>query len=80
MFKSVAPLILLSLFISGCKKNTENLMWERSFGTGTAFFTKVTADSGIISCGETGGKPYFILLDKNKSKIAEFKSSHSGTL
>jgi hypothetical protein len=78
MHKLTAPLILLSLFISGCKKNSDHPIWERSFGTGTAFFTKVTADSGIISCGETGGRPFFIRLDKNKNKVAEFKSSIPG--
>jgi hypothetical protein len=71
--------LIMVLFLSpGCSKITNNPVWERSFGTGTAMFIRATADSGIISCGELGGKPYLIKLDRNKNKVSEYKYSDAG--
>ena len=71
-------LILVLILLSGCKKITNNPVWERSFGTGTAMFVRATADSGIISCGELGGKPYLIKLDRNKNRVSEYKYNDEG--
>ncbi|MBA4322248.1 MAG: hypothetical protein C0408_05460 [Odoribacter sp.] len=72
--------VLLTIFFlsAGCKKATNDPVWERSFGTGKAVFMKATADSGLISCGELGGKPYLVKLDRNKTKTSEFKSDKEG--
>ena len=43
-------------------------------------FIESTADSGIVSCGEAGGKQYFLYLDKNKKKVMEYKSADGGSL
>jgi hypothetical protein len=73
-------LFFFLLVFSSCKKSTDNIIWERSYGPGTAMFIRSTPDSGIISCGETGGKQYFLYLDKNKRKITEYKSADRGSL
>jgi hypothetical protein len=78
MNRLTVALILILILLSGCKKNTNDPVWERSFGTGTALFIKATSDSGLISCGETEGKPYLIKLDRNKNKISEYKFSDDG--
>jgi hypothetical protein len=41
-------------------------------------FIKTTADSGLIGCGELGGKPYLIKLDRNKNKISDYKYDAPG--
>jgi hypothetical protein len=71
-------LILILLLIQGCKKSTNNVVWQKSYGTGNAMFVKATADSGLLSCGELGGKPYLIKLDRNKNKISEYKYDDIG--
>ena len=73
----VVPILVLIL-LSGCRKTTNNLAWERTFGTGTAMFIRTTADSGIISCGNLGGKPYLIKLDRNRNKVSEYKYNDAG--
>ncbi len=47
-------------------------------GTGNALFVKETSDSGLISCGELGGKPYLIKLDRNKAKSLEYAYGDKG--
>jgi hypothetical protein len=73
-------LLILLLVLASCKKSSENITWEKSFGPGIAMFIKSTEDSGIVSCGESGGKQYFLYLDKNKKKITEYKSTDDGLL
>jgi hypothetical protein len=73
--------VLLFLFLilsSGCRKSANNPAWERSFGRGKAMFIKATADSGLIACGELGGKPYIIKLDRNKNKVSDYTYDNSG--
>jgi hypothetical protein len=79
MKKLIFPIFVLLVF-SSCKKSGDNIIWEKSFGTGTAMFIKATADSGMLSCGEAGGKQYLIYLDKNRSKVTEYISSDNGLL
>jgi hypothetical protein len=78
MKKLVAVLILGLILGNGCKKSTNDPVWERSYGTGTAYFIRATADSGLISCGELAGKPYLIKLDKNKNTVSDYTSSVNG--
>ena len=78
MNRLIVALILVLNLLPGCKKSTNDPIWERSFGVGNAFFIRATADSGLISCGELGGKPYVLKLDRNKSIISEYKSSDDG--
>lgn len=79
MNRIILPIFLL-LIISSCRKISDNIIWEKSFGPGTAMFIKSTADSGIISCGEKGGKQYFLYLDKNRNKVTEYISADEGSL
>jgi len=72
-------LILVLILSPGCKKSANNPVWEKSYGIGNAMFVKATADSGLISCGEIGGKPYLVKLDRNKNKISEYKSAEEGS-
>jgi hypothetical protein len=71
-------LFLVLALASGCRKSSENIVWEKTLGTGNALFVKATADSGIISCGELDGKPYMIKLDRNKKIISEYKYGNNG--
>jgi hypothetical protein len=73
------PVLILILFLSpGCRKSSEQIVWEKNYGTGNAISIKATADSGIISCGESGGKPYLIKLDKNKEKLSDYLVGDDG--
>jgi hypothetical protein len=72
-------LLIMILFLSqGCKKSSNDLIWERSYGTGNALFVTATADSGILSCGELGGKPYLLKLNRNRSKISDYEYPGKG--
>jgi hypothetical protein len=77
MHKLSALLILLLIF-SSCKKESSNLIWERSFGTGNAFFIGSDADSGIVSCGESEGKPYLVKLSRDHSQIFDYSYGSAG--
>jgi hypothetical protein len=79
MNRLTALLITITIFLAGCKKSTNDPAWEKSFGSGTAMFIKATADSGLISCGALGGKPYLIKLDKNKNRVSEYKFDADGS-
>jgi len=77
--RSLPVVLILALFLSsGCRKNSENIVWEKNYGSGKALFIKATADSGLISCGELGGKPYLIKLDRNKNKLLEYTYADNG--
>jgi len=78
MNKLTAVLILLIFLSPGCKKSTNDPLWEKSYGSGKAMFIKAASDSGMVSCGQSGGKPYLIKLDRKKNKIIEYKSDNEG--
>jgi hypothetical protein len=71
-------LILALIFLSGCRKSSNNLIWEKSLGKGRALFIQATSDSGLISCGQLEGKPYMLKLDKNKKSESDFKYGQNG--
>lgn len=73
-------LLILAALLSGCKKNAENIVWERSYGTGKAVFVRSAGDTGYVSCGEAGGKPYLLFIDKNSNKILDYKSESQGIM
>lgn len=79
MKRLLFPICVLLVF-SSCKKSGDNIIWEKSFATGSALFIKAMADSGILSCGEAEGKQYLLRLDKNRNKVTEYKSSDPGLL
>jgi hypothetical protein len=74
----LVPLFLLAIILGSCKKEDNNIIWERSFGQGNAFFVGSTLDSGIVSCGTTSGKPYLVKFTKAKSIEAEYSSGREG--
>jgi hypothetical protein len=78
MNRLLAFLTLILILLSGCRKSTNNSLWESSYGSGTAMFLKAAADSGLLSCGELGRKPYIIKLDKNKKKTSDYKYNANG--
>jgi hypothetical protein len=71
-------LILVLMLLPGCRKSSNNLIWEKSFGKGRALFIKATSDSGLISCGQLEGKPYMLKLDKDKKSESDFKYAGNG--
>lgn len=78
--KKISFMILISLIMAlyGCKKEDDNIIWEKSFVPGTALFLKSTPDSGIISCGRSDGSPYLILIDENKKTVFDYKADFGG--
>ena len=73
----IAFLLLIPLIVS-CKKETENIIWQRSFGSGNALFIKATSDSGFVGCGELNSKPYLVKLSREKSTLFDFTSERDG--
>jgi hypothetical protein len=78
MIRLILVLILFSLLTFSCRKSNNEFIWERSYGTGVALFTKATLDSGVVACGELEGRKYLVRLDKKRNKVAEYKSSSQG--
>ena len=72
--KRLIPVFILVILFSSCRKNESDFIWEKSYGKGEAYFIKAASDSGFFACGETGGNPYFIRLNKRRSLILDFKS------
>ena len=71
-------LLVLSLIIVSCNKETDDLIWEKSFGPGNAFFVRSASDSGIVSCGTLNGSPYLIRLTRDRKTILEYTSEKEG--
>jgi hypothetical protein len=78
MYRIFTLLLLTAFLLSGCKKSSSNLKWERTYGKGKAMFLAATPDSGIVACGEIENYPYFIKLNKDKEKIADYKYPKTG--
>jgi len=76
--KRLVPGLILIVLVSSCQKSISDFIWERSYGTGEAFFIRTAPDSGFIACGTVEGKPYFIRLKRNRSLNIDFKSDNPG--
>jgi hypothetical protein len=69
--------ILLLLFFS-CKKESDNIIWQRSIGSGNAMCVLSAPDSGIIACGEISDHPFLLKLSRNKNTEISFTSTKDG--
>ena len=78
LMKRISGIIILLLTLVSCKKETADLIWERSFGKGTAYCASPSADSGIVSGGTLDGKPYLLKLSEDKEVVVEYTSGYSG--
>lgn len=77
--KKVFTVFIILSFLLSCKKTEKSdLIWEKTFGNGEAYFIKTSADSGITACGQTDGKPYFLRLDKDKKAVIDFTYGSKG--
>lgn len=72
------PVFILIILLSSCRKSESDFLWEKSYGKGKALFVKTSPDSGFAACGEVGGKPYFMRLDKKKNLIIDFTAETPG--
>ena len=72
------PVFLIILVLSGCKKSESFLAWEKTYGAGEARFVSLTADSGIIACGNSENHPYLVQLDENKMVVLDFSADLPG--
>jgi hypothetical protein len=77
MSRLMPVILLISLFLS-CRKSESDFIWESSYGKGEAWFIKTSADSGFVACGESGGNPFFIRLNKTRNLVLDFKSENPG--
>lgn len=64
--------------IASCKKEKDQILWNRSYGPGIAYFIGATADSGILAAGSAANKPYLVKLATNKSVLADYTSGLNG--
>jgi hypothetical protein len=76
--RKLIPLLLVVIFLFSCKKENENIIWEKTLGTGNAYFIESTQDSGFISCGIVSGSPYLVKFSSNKSIETSFTSERNG--
>ncbi|MCX6332764.1 MAG: hypothetical protein NT092_00485 [Bacteroidia bacterium] len=76
--KKLIPFFLLVILFYSCKKENDNIIWERSLGQGNAFFIEATQDSGMLSCGTLAGKPYLVKFNMAKSIETDFTSDREG--
>lgn len=76
--KRFIPALFLIILLSSCKKSESDFIWEKSYGKGEAFFIKTSSDSGFTACGQIGGNPYFIRLNKTRKLILDFRSGNPG--
>jgi hypothetical protein len=72
------PVLVVTILLSSCRKSESDFIWEKSYGKGKALFIRTSPDSGFIACGESGGKPYFIRLNKSRKLIIDFESGNAG--
>jgi len=77
MKKSFVFFTALLIAVS-CNKETDDFLWEKSYGPGTAYFIKSLPDSGIVSCGTLNGFPYLMKLKKDRTVESEFASDREG--
>lgn len=76
--KRFIPVLFLFILLSSCRKTESDFIWEKSYGSGKALFIRASSDSGFMACGEAGGKPYFVRLNKNRSTNIELKPDYPG--
>jgi hypothetical protein len=69
---------MVSILFPGCKKSNNDPKWEKTFGKGMAMYIGATSDSGLISCGQIEGYPYFNKLDENRSMTADYTYTDQG--
>ena len=71
-------LLALIILLFSCKKEESDFTWEKSFGTGNAYYLKSSPDSGLMSCGSVDNNAFLLKLDKNKKSVVEFQSERDG--
>jgi hypothetical protein len=76
--RKLIPVLFLFILISCNKKSGSDFIWEKTYGSGEALYISEAQDSGLIACGEVGGKPYMVRLDKSMAEVIDFNSSEQG--
>lgn len=73
----VSSLILLLIF--SCRKETDDfLIWQKSLGTGNAFYIASSPDAGVISAGTLNNKAYLGKFKNNTETEMEYISESDG--
>ena len=80
MMRKYLVILIVPLLVFSCKKSSDTIVWEKSYGPGKAAFIKNTGDTGYVSCGENGGRQYLLFTDPKGNKKSEYKSEHQGIL
>ena len=78
MRRLIPLLIIVLILFASCRKTESDFLWEKSYGNGEALFLNTSSDSGLIACGQVGGKPYFIRLDKARHLEMELTGESQG--
>lgn len=78
MKKAFVFLALVSV-IASCNRETDDFIWEKSYGKGSAHFIKSASDSGVVSCGMINNSPYLLKLDRDRKTEFEYSSPYKGS-
>jgi len=76
--RSITGILIIFIVLVACKKEPADFMWERSLGSGNAYFVGSSPDSGIVACGDLNGKPYLIKYSRGKEVVSDYTSDNSG--
>lgn len=78
--RTLAALLVIILAVVSCRKDdASDFLWQMSFGSGAAYFVAATADSGILGCGETDGKPFLVKINSAEEIETEYSSVYDGS-
>lgn len=78
MMKRSFVFLSVAIIALSCNKETDDFLWEKSYGPGTAYFIRSLPDSGILSCGSLNGSPYLLKLNKSRTVESEYTSDREG--
>lgn len=79
MKRAATILAITALALSACNREGDDFLWEYTGGTGIAYFISATSDSGFVSAGTQGGKPFLMRSNRKGSKLFTYSPATSGS-
>ncbi|MBM3421325.1 MAG: hypothetical protein FJY11_09345 [Bacteroidetes bacterium] len=78
MGRIILTVAAILIAVAACNRDDEDFLWEYFAGQGTAWFLTATPDSGYISAGDVGGKPYLMRSSRTGSKVYSYSAEDQG--
>ena len=74
------PVLVFSLFVA-CDRDEDRyvFIWDKTFGPGTALDVSMAADSGIVACGISSGKPLLLKITRGKVVRVNYTMEREGS-